>query len=176
MKVTDAQGNAVFRGRRTVQLDFNMYPQEKKFYQAVEEYIRTGYNSLEQIEDGMHRRAIGFILTSFQKLNASSFRAIYSALENRLARLQHKLAELPSEEEEDTDDRYQGEQEEKAALKSDREVLSDEITVLESLLRIRVDKGKEARPFARVAAQSGPGDTGREGSDFYRISPHATIS
>ena len=45
---------------------------QREFYDAVEDYIRTGYNSLEQIEDPMHRRAIGFILTSFQKLNASS--------------------------------------------------------------------------------------------------------
>lgn len=143
MKVTDAQGRAVFRGRITHSLEFSMYPQEKKFYEAVEDYIRTGYNSLEQIEDGMRRRAIGFILTSFQKLNASSFRAIHSALENRLARLQNKLAELPAEEEEETDDRFLGEQEEKAALKSDREVLGGEITLLESLLKIRVDKEKK---------------------------------
>jgi superfamily II DNA or RNA helicase len=144
MRVTDAQGQVVFRGRRTWPLEFSMYPAEKKFYQAVEDYIRTGYNSLEQIEDGMHRRAIGFILTSFQKLNASSFRAIYAALENRLARLQNKMADLPEEEEEDADDRYQGEQEEKAVLKSDRELLQDELAVLQKLLSMRVEREKKA--------------------------------
>lgn len=143
MKVTDAQGKAVFRGRRTVQLEFSMYTQEKKFYHAVEEYIRTGYNSLEQIEDSMHRRAVGFILTSFQKLNASSFRAIYTALENRMARLQTKLAQLPEEDDEETDDRYRGEQEEKAVLRSDREVLKDELEVLEKLLAMRVEREKK---------------------------------
>jgi superfamily II DNA or RNA helicase len=134
LKVTDAQGKAVFKGRRTVQLAFKMYSEEETFYKAVEDYIRTGYNSLEQIEDSTRKRAVGFILTSFQKLNASSVRAIKAALGGRLGRLEEKLAELPEEEEEERDDRYLGEFEEKAALKSDRELLSDEIDVLKKLL------------------------------------------
>jgi superfamily II DNA or RNA helicase len=139
LKVTDAQGRAVFKGRRTVQLEFRMYGEEKKFYDAVEEYIRTGYNSLEQVEDPTRRRAIGFILTSFQKLNASSVRAIKAALNGRLVRLEEKLTQLPpEEEEEERDDRYFGEYEEKAALRSDRELLSDEIAVLKKLLAIPV--------------------------------------
>src|SRR5437899_11988206 len=98
-----------------------MHEDERKFYDAVEEYIRTGYNALEQIEDPMHRRAVGFILTSFQKLNASSLKAIRSALGLRLAKLEKRVCDLPKEEEEeDQDVRYQGEQEEREALKSDR--------------------------------------------------------
>jgi superfamily II DNA or RNA helicase len=134
LKVTDAQGRAVFKGRRTVQLAFKMYPEEGIFYKAVEDYIRTGYNSLEQIGDPTRKRAVGFILTSFQKLNASSVRAIKAALGGRLGRLKEKLAELPEEEEEERDDRYLGEFEEKAALRSDRELLSDEINILKKLL------------------------------------------
>jgi hypothetical protein len=143
LKVTDAEGKAVFKGRRTVQLAFKMYPEEEKFYKAVEDYIRTGYNSLEQIEDPTRKRAVGFILTSFQKLNASSVRAIKAALRGRLGRLEEKLAELPEEEEEERDDRYLGEFEEKAALKSDRELLSDEISVLKRLLAIPVKAEKK---------------------------------
>jgi superfamily II DNA or RNA helicase len=144
LKVTDAQGQAVFKGRRTIQLDFRMYPDEREFYDAVEDYIRTGYNSLEMIEDPTHRRAIGFILTSFQKLNASSFRAIRAALEVRLDRLQKKLAQLPVEDgEEEADLRYLGEQEERAALKSDRELLKGEIGVLKKLLVMTVAREKK---------------------------------
>ncbi len=84
LKVTDAEGNVVFKGRLTHPLPFGMYPDEKEFYDAVEDHIRTGYNSLEQVEDPMRRRAVGFILTPFQKLNASSVRAIKAALEGRL--------------------------------------------------------------------------------------------
>lgn len=144
LKVTDAEGQAVFKGRRTIQLDFRMYPDEKEFYDAVEAYIRTGYNSLETIEDPMHRRAIGFILTSFQKLNASSLRAIRAALNVRLSRLQNRLDQLPpEEEEEDRDQRYLGEQEEREAFKSDRQLLKDEIEVLETLLAMDVSREKK---------------------------------
>jgi SNF2 family DNA or RNA helicase len=144
LKVTDAQGKAVLKGRRTEQLEFHMYPEEKKFYHAVEDYIRTGYNSLEQIGDPTRKRAIGFILTSFQKLNASSLRAIKEALRRRLGKLEEKFTELPlEEEEEERDDRYLGEFEEKAALKSDRELLSDEIGVLKKLLAIPVKAEKK---------------------------------
>jgi superfamily II DNA or RNA helicase len=154
LKVTDAQGQAVFKGRRTVQLEFRMYPDEKAFYDAVEEYIRTGYNSLETIEDPSHRRAIGFILTSFQKLNASSLRAIRAALEARLQRLGKKLAQLPAEEEEEeADQRYLGEQEERAALKSDRELLQDEIAILKRLLALDVTKQKKIDRLRELLTQ-----------------------
>jgi len=144
LKVTDANGNAVFKGRRTVPLGFSMYSGEKQFYDAVEGYIRTGYNSLEQIENPMDRHAVGFILTTFQKLNASSARAIKHALEGRLNRLNQKLEKLPPEEEEDRDERYQGELEERdAVLKTDREILRDEIKVLKKLLAIPVEREKK---------------------------------
>lgn len=144
LKVTDAEGKAVFKGRRTVPLGFNMYSDEKEFYDAVEDYIRTGYNSIEQIEDPMHRRAVGFILTTFQKLNASSLRAIKSALQGRLDRLEEKLEALPTEEEEeDADERYQGELDEKAILKDSRQILRDEIKVLKKLLAIPVKRERK---------------------------------
>jgi superfamily II DNA or RNA helicase len=161
LKVTDAQGQAVFKGRRTIQLEFRMYPDEKAFYDSVEEYIRTGYNSLEKIEDPTHRRAIGFILTSFQKLNASSLRAIRAALEARLQRLGKKLAQLPAEEEEEeADERYLGEQEERAALKSDRELLEDEIVILKKLLAMTVSREKKIdrlHDLLRQIDQENPG-------------------
>ncbi len=92
----------------------------------------------------MHKRAVGFILTTFQKLNASSFRAIKAALEGRLARLGKKLEELPEEEEEDRDERFQGELEERdVVLKTDREFLKDEIKTLRKLLAIQVTREKK---------------------------------
>jgi superfamily II DNA or RNA helicase len=144
LKVTDAEGKVVFKGRMTHALPFAMYPDEKEFYSAVEDYIRTGYNSIEKIEDPMHKRAVGFILTTFQKLNASSFRAIKAALEGRLKRLGKKVEDLPEEEEEDRDERYQGELEEKdVVLKTDREILKDEIKQLKKLLAIQVTRERK---------------------------------
>jgi SNF2 family DNA or RNA helicase len=162
LKVTDAEGKVVFKGRRTHPLPFAMYPDEKEFYSAVEDYIRTGYNSLEQVEDPMHRRAVGFILTAFQKLNASSFRAIKAALEGRLSRLEEKLDKLPpEEEEEDHDERYQGEIDEKeAVLKTDRQILRDEIKVLKKLLAISVTRERKIdslRDLLKQIDQETPG-------------------
>jgi superfamily II DNA or RNA helicase len=144
LRVTDAEGKVVFKGRMTHPLPFAMYPDEKEFYTAVEDYIRTGYNSIEHIEDPMHKRAVGFILTTFQKLNASSFQAIKAALDGRLARLGKKLEELPEEEEEDRDERFQGELDERdVVLKTDREFLKDEIKTLRKLLSIPVTREKK---------------------------------
>src|ERR1039458_2995515 len=144
LRVTDAEGKVVFKGRRTVPLGFSMYSGEKQFYDAMEDYIRTGYNSLERIENPMDRHAVGFILTTFQKLNASSARAIKHALEGRLKRLKEKLTKLPPEEEEERDERYQGEIDEKeAVLKTDHEILRDEIKVLNKLLAIPVEREKK---------------------------------
>ena len=74
--VTDAQGHKVFKGRQTHRMVFTMYPTEAQFYNAVAKYIRGGYQMLQRIGDAMRRRAAGFLLTTFQKLNASSTAAI----------------------------------------------------------------------------------------------------
>jgi len=71
-----------------------MYADEARFYIAVEEYIRTGYQSLERIVDTFRRRAAGFVLTTFQKLNASSTAAIKASLLARRERLQSQLVAL----------------------------------------------------------------------------------
>ena len=80
-------------------------------------------------------------------------RAIKAALAGRLGRLEEKLAELPEEEEEERDDRYLGEFEEKAALKSDRELLSHEINVLKKLLAIPVRAEKKIDPLYELLEQ-----------------------
>ncbi len=101
LAVTDAQGRKVFKGRQTHRLHFKMYPDEARFYRAVADYIRDGYQMLDRLNDQAHRRAAGFVLTTFQKLNASSTEAIRHALTGRLARLRGELAAMPEREDED---------------------------------------------------------------------------
>src|SRR5207253_2745980 len=98
--VTDSEGRTVFKGRQTHRLPFKMYDDEARFYKAVAEYIRDGYQMLERVNDPTRRRAAGFLLTTFQKLNASSTAAIRSALNGRLVRLRGDLGNLPEQEEE----------------------------------------------------------------------------
>jgi|GEM_PF-5385381 len=57
-----------------------MYDDERAFYLAVENYIRNGYNMLGRITDRKTKLAAGFVLTIFQKMNASSSYAIKNSL------------------------------------------------------------------------------------------------
>ena len=81
------------RARKILFLLFFVSGFSSLVYQVV--WTRLAFASF-----GVITPVLSVVLTSFQKLNASSFRAIYAALENRLARLQNKLADLPEEEEE----------------------------------------------------------------------------
>lgn len=54
---------------------------------------------LERLTDPTQRRATGFLLTTFQKLNASSTAAIRAALAGRLPRLKGQCEALPPPEE-----------------------------------------------------------------------------
>ncbi len=153
--VTDAEGRKVFKGRQTHRLPFKMYDDEARFYQAVEEYIRTGYQELERLNDPQ-RRAAGILLTTFQKLNASSTAAIRAALMGRLLRLQgqaERLSEEDPPEPEMFDDRFAGEQEEQEALLDDRQVLENEMAALETLLAIKVARDKKADELLRLIGQ-----------------------
>lgn len=153
-EVTDAQGRKVFRGRQTHRLPFKMYPREARFYNAVAEYIRDGYQMLERFNDQTRRRAAGFVLTTFQKLNASSTAAIRSALAGRLARLRGELADLPDSliEDEETffDERYEGEQDEQDVLLDDRELMEDEIRRLDQLLSLKVRRDRKLDELLRL--------------------------
>jgi ERCC4-related helicase len=146
--VTDAQGHKVFKGRQTHRLPFAMYADEARFYKAVAEYIRDGYKMLERVSDPLRRRAAGFLLTTFQKLNASSTEAIRAALGTRLARLKGELCSLADKpdhetEEELYDERYEGEHEEQNILKDDKEILKGEIATIDTLLAVEVKRDKK---------------------------------
>jgi superfamily II DNA or RNA helicase len=146
--VTDAQGHKVFRGRQTHRMTFKMYVDEARFYNAIATYIRDGYKTAERLADATHRRAAGFLLTTFQKLNASSTAAIRSALTKRVARLRGELCALPPSEIEDEeyglyDERFEGEREEQDVLLDDLKIREDEIEIIEGLLNLPVKEDKK---------------------------------
>src|SRR3989441_4001075 len=135
-----------------------MYPDEARFYNAVAEYIRDGYKMLERLADPTRRRAAGFLLTTFQKLNASSTAAIRSALAKRLARLRGELATLPPEDEDADllfDERYEGEKEEQDVLLDDREILEGEIQILEGLLVLPVERDHKLKELLQLVDHIG---------------------
>jgi SNF2 family DNA or RNA helicase len=144
--VTDAEGRKVFNGRQTHRMPFKMYADEERFYKAVAAYIRDGYQLLERVTEPMQRRAVGFLLTTFQKLNASSTAAIRSALSKRLARLRDEVCPVTATEADEEmflDERYEGEiEEDRAALVTEEQILADEVQALDELLAIRVKRDK----------------------------------
>jgi SNF2 family DNA or RNA helicase len=72
--------------RRMVQTEaFELTEREKTFYNALLEYLRDGYNLAAA--QGNKGRALGFIMTVFQKIAASSFAAIRATLKRRLLML-----------------------------------------------------------------------------------------
>lgn len=81
-----AQDGSPLFARRMVHTEaFNLSAPEKTFYDGLLEYLRDGYNLAAQ--QGNQGRALGFVMTIFQKIAASSFAAIRSTLQRRLLML-----------------------------------------------------------------------------------------
>jgi superfamily II DNA or RNA helicase len=156
--VTDAEGRKVFNGRQTHRMPFKMYADEERFYKAVAAYIRDGYQMLERLSEPTQKRAAGFLLTTFQKLNASSTAAIRSALEKRAARLRGELCVLPERTEAERelfdDERYEGEQDEESpCLLTDAQIVELETKSLDELLAMRVNRDKKMDELLKLIEQ-----------------------
>jgi SNF2 family DNA or RNA helicase len=78
-------GSPLFTRRMVNTEGFNLSETEKEFYDALLDYLREGYNLAAQ--QGGKGRALGFVMTIFQKIAASSFAAIRSTLSRRLLML-----------------------------------------------------------------------------------------
>jgi len=154
-EVTDAEGRRVFNGRQTHRMPFKMYADEARFYKAVAEYIRNGYQMLERLNEPVQRRAAGFLLTTFQKLNASSTAAIRAALDKRLLRMRGEISAVPEPTEFDRelfhDERYEGESEEAdVKLLTEAQIVEHEAQTLETLLSLRVKRDKKMDELLRL--------------------------
>lgn len=78
-------GSPLFVRRMVYTEGFELSESEKEFYNALLDYLRDGYNLAAQ--QGNKGRALGFVMTVFQKIAASSFAAIRSTLQRRLLML-----------------------------------------------------------------------------------------
>jgi superfamily II DNA or RNA helicase len=78
----DAHGEPLFSRRQVHTQGFHLSGPEKAFYDALMDYLRDGYNLAEAA--GSQGRALGFVMTIFQKIAASSFAAVGATLRRRL--------------------------------------------------------------------------------------------
>ncbi len=86
-EVVDANGKAIFVRRQVHTETFEPALREQRFYEQLTDYLRTGYEAAGVFRTGRTtsaQRAIGFVMTAFQKMMSSSPRAIKQALRRRL--------------------------------------------------------------------------------------------
>jgi len=137
--VTDADGNFIFCGKTTLATKVTLGAEEVQFDKKLQEYIRMGYAAGGR-KGGHTGRAIGFVMSIYRKLAASSIAAIEHALGRRLLKLrrehQNNDVQLPITREE-ADERYLGEWEEQVETES-TPFFEGEIFLLEELLGLAV--------------------------------------
>ncbi|HLE63747.1 MAG TPA: SNF2-related protein, partial [Pyrinomonadaceae bacterium] len=88
-EVTDPAGQPIFMRRQVLTQSFILGSRERDFYDMLTEYLREGYTvaGLDAGKTTSQQRAVGFVMTTFQKIMSSSPRAIRQALRRRLLAL-----------------------------------------------------------------------------------------
>lgn len=76
-----------FMPRVPVVWEVEMTEQERAAYDAATDYVRTGYARA----DASRNHALGFLMSVFQKLNASSSYALRESLHKRIAKLESEI-------------------------------------------------------------------------------------
>lgn len=84
--VTDEEGKPIFVKRIVNALRYDISDKEKIFFNLLNFYLILGYRTADQ-DSSRRYRALGFVMTTFQKIAASSIYAVKRALEERLTRL-----------------------------------------------------------------------------------------
>ncbi len=136
--VTDLEGNFIFNGQTTRAIEVPRPKGARAFEKKLNAYLRRGYAAGKDL--GRTGFAIGFVMTIYRKLAASSIAALRQALKNRLHRLRTGEADTL---ENYADERFSGELEEHQAAGGREEFFDGEIEEL-SLLIAETDRLLEA--------------------------------
>ncbi|MEA3277472.1 MAG: helicase-related protein [Pseudomonadota bacterium] len=141
--VTDADGNFIFNGKTTSALKVAVAEAAIAFDQTLQDYLRKGYAAGAAL--GFKGNAIGFVMTVYRKLAASSVAAIHNALINRRTRLQDRAGEYTIRDLDEADQRFIGEWEEQLQTEA-KEFFDGELELLDELIdeaeRLRADDRK----------------------------------
>lgn len=152
-KVTDAEGNPIFKGMDVHPARVDLLGDgEQRFHESLESYLRGGYGFAYQDPSDTQRKAIGFVMTTFQKLAASSTRAIKDALEKRVANLQATAKENEDTHENEYDARHEGEFEARRAGQDRQAFIETEVGMLKKLLAIEVPRDAKQGMLSKIVA------------------------
>jgi len=130
--VTDSEGEFIFQGQYSRVVEVPTGEEERGFDKALRRYVSEGYESARR--RGKRGIPIGFVMTVYRKLAASSIYAIKGALERRIARLEGDKYQIT---ESGDDERFSGEQEElqaEAQPEAEDEFFSGEMEMLKDLV------------------------------------------
>ena len=133
--VTDAEGRFIFQGKITRAIPVAMGEEERSFDRRLSRYLKTGY-AAGRNQGGHQGRAIGFVMTIYRKLAASSAAAIHQALVRRLRRLETADEQMDANTEVepiDVDQRFIGEWEERLEGLN-RQFFTGEINLVRDLI------------------------------------------
>jgi SNF2 family DNA or RNA helicase len=85
-EVTYHDGTPIFMRRQVTSERFQLAARERAFYEQLTDYLREGYGvaGVGESKTTSEQRAVGFVMTAFQKIMSSSPRAIRQALRRRL--------------------------------------------------------------------------------------------
>lgn len=137
--VTDLEGNFIFQGKTVNAVSVPGSPAFKTFEKQLAEYFKLGYSASTEGEN-QQARAIGFVMTTYRKLAASSVKAIRAALLRRIAKIENRRDELhaivDSLTASEADERFSGENEELLITthNPDREFFDGELALLQELI------------------------------------------
>ncbi|MDR9392527.1 MAG: SNF2-related protein, partial [Trueperaceae bacterium] len=153
--VTDADGTFVFRGKDVRTVEVPETDLAADFEDALRAYVREGYGVTGGSDST--RRAIGFVMTTYRKLAASSYAAIHRALVRRAARLRGEAIDDRSDDAPE-DERYvEQDERESAAAKRRDEFFTGEADRLRRLIdlaeRLVEDDAKVAWLLDEVVAR-----------------------
>ncbi|MEC6882507.1 helicase-related protein [Photobacterium piscicola] len=130
--VTDAEGNFIFQGKVIKAITVEVDEAFSAFDSDLQSYLRKGYTQAKSL--GSTGNAIGFVMTVYRKLAASSSKAINSALKRRKDRLEGERGQLSNIEDLlEADQRYIGEIEENFDHAA-KEFFDGEIALLDELI------------------------------------------
>lgn len=131
--VTDLNGHFIFKGKTTKAIKITHDQAMRSFDDSLQQYLRKGYLTAREMDQTGN--AIGFVMTVYRKLAASSAKAINIALHNRKRRLiqQAESLEWHDTDEYISDERFFGETEELLKTQG-KEFFDGELEQLEILI------------------------------------------
>lgn len=149
--VTDLRGERIFTRVSVAKRDYAYTPSEEHFYRTLSEFVLEGRTHAASFT-GRARSARNLVLTTIQKLAASSIAAVRHALEKRRNALATEAEGLPGrrppasvDEGQEPSDEWSAEEEELAATETGIDLARDEVRWLTQLIELSLRTERETK-------------------------------